>query len=191
MRCLLVSSLCTVCRTGSERRKRGDATPGTDAKHYLGVRIYIRIQAERYWASDPLSLGLHRRVCVHFLSGDITLTLLYIFSLLVVETLRFGPKAWVDASPVIAEYFVQIFCIGTLLALSAQWTFANQFAQRNASFWSAYVCQNVSPALLFPIFSNETREADCQRRSRCFLGVLFGCSHLEDTQVVTRCPYGE
>ncbi|KAF5322812.1 hypothetical protein D9619_000375 [Psilocybe cf. subviscida] len=67
----------------------------------------------------------------------------FIDGLLVVETLRFGPKAWVATSPIIAEYFVQIFCIGTLLALSAQWTFANQFSRRNASFWSAYVCQNV------------------------------------------------
>ena len=81
---------------------------------------------------------------IHFPPSDNELIILHITSLLVIETLRFGPKAWIGTSPIVAEYFTQIFCIGTLLALSAQWTFANQFSRCNASFWSAYVCQNVS-----------------------------------------------
>jgi len=67
----------------------------------------------------------------------------FVDGLLVAETLKHGPKQWSDSSPLIAENFSIIFVVCVLLALSAQLTFAHQFSESNASFWSAYVCQNV------------------------------------------------
>ncbi|RDB24294.1 Terpene cyclase pyr4 [Hypsizygus marmoreus] len=67
----------------------------------------------------------------------------FIDGLLVIETLKHGWKEWQDTSPFIAENFSTVVSMSVVLALSAQWTFARQFSDSNASFWSAYVCQNV------------------------------------------------
>lgn len=59
------------------------------------------------------------------------------------ETLKHGPEIWEKTSPIVADHFNMIVFISLLIATTAQWTFASQFSGYNASFWSAYVCQNV------------------------------------------------
>ncbi|KAJ3915487.1 hypothetical protein F5877DRAFT_48491 [Lentinula edodes] len=68
---------------------------------------------------------------------------LFLDSQLLLLTVQNGPDVWKESSPLVAKYFLVIIIIGGLLALSAQWTFSNQFVDNNASFWSAYMCQNI------------------------------------------------
>ncbi|KAF8995901.1 hypothetical protein BDQ17DRAFT_1250313 [Cyathus striatus] len=67
----------------------------------------------------------------------------FLDAFLVSETLKHAPKEWAETSPLVANHFSTFFSIASLLALTAQWTFAHQFSRTNASFWSAYVCQNI------------------------------------------------
>lgn len=67
-------------------------------------------------------------------------------SLLLAETIKNGPRMWQDSSPIVAQNFSIIVTTCVLLALATQWSFAHQFSKSNSSFWSAYLCQNVSQA---------------------------------------------
>ncbi|KIJ25848.1 hypothetical protein M422DRAFT_192918, partial [Sphaerobolus stellatus SS14] len=66
----------------------------------------------------------------------------FIDGILVYETVKYGPALW-ERSPLVANNFMAIVVLSLFIATSAQWTFAGQFSRNNASFWSAYVCQNV------------------------------------------------
>lgn len=67
----------------------------------------------------------------------------FIDGFLFYETLKHGPEMWEKTSPIVADNFGAIVFISLFVATTAQWTFASQFSSYNASFWSAYVCQNV------------------------------------------------
>ncbi|KIJ26394.1 hypothetical protein M422DRAFT_192285 [Sphaerobolus stellatus SS14] len=66
----------------------------------------------------------------------------FIDGILVVETIKYGPDIW-RSSPAVAENFGAIVLLSVIIGITAQWTFASQFSRYNASFWSAYACQNV------------------------------------------------
>ena len=63
-------------------------------------------------------------------------------SLLLFETLEYGPRQW-HTVPLVADNFVPLVVFGLMLGISGQWTFTSQFSDSNSCFWSAYVCQNV------------------------------------------------
>ena len=71
----------------------------------------------------------------------------WVHSLLLFETLRYGPRQW-HVVPLVADNFAPLVVSGLVLGISGQWAFTSQFSTSNSCFWSAYVCQNVSH---FPI----------------------------------------
>jgi len=71
----------------------------------------------------------------------------WVHSLLLSETLRYGPRQW-HVVPLVADNFAPLVVSGLVLGISGQWAFTSQFSTSNSCFWSAYVCQNVS---YFPI----------------------------------------
>ncbi|KIJ32228.1 hypothetical protein M422DRAFT_141550, partial [Sphaerobolus stellatus SS14] len=71
----------------------------------------------------------------------------FIDGILVMETIKYGPDIWQKSSPVVAGNFRAIVLLSFVIGVTTQWTFASQFSRSNASFWSAYVCQNVGNLL--------------------------------------------
>jgi len=139
MRAVLDCSLYSLCTAGSSGSVVWDASWGTHAQPFLGVYIYIPLACPRCGTNLSFSVGICRRVGFNATSYQhLTELLLINCSLLLSQTIKYGPRMWQDSSPIVAQNFSVIVGICALLALTAQWSFAHQFSKYNSCFWSAY-----------------------------------------------------